>query len=290
MRFVSAFADAASSTFRRGSLPTPSTPYPPFGVRFTVFPLSVPRRARLVLVPAVAAAVVALAALPASAHVTISPDTATQGGGDVQLTFRVPNEESNASTTQVQVAFPTDHPIASVLVQPVAGWTAKIDTTTLPTPIHTDDGDISQVVSQITWSGGTIAPGQYGAFTVLLGQLPSDTSQLAFKAVQTYSNGDVVRWIDLTQPGQPAPDHPAPVLTLTKAADSTGTAASSNTSAGSGTSATANASGPTSDSTARALGIAGLVVGALGLAAAAFALTRRRGTGGAGTSGDESSI
>jgi uncharacterized protein YcnI len=262
-------------------------PFPSFGVRFTVFPISIPRRARLVLVPAVAAAVVALTALPASAHVTISPDTATQGGGDVQLIFRVPNEESNASTTQLQVAFPTDHPIASVLVQPVPGWTAKIDNVTLSTPIHTDDGDISQVVSQITWSGGTIAPGQYGAFTVLMGQLPSDTSQIAFKAVQTYSNGDVVRWIDLTQPGQPEPDHPAPVLTLTKAADSTGTAAaaSSNTAAsGSGTTAAASAS----DSTARALGIAGLVVGVLGLAAAAFALTRRRSVGGAGSSGDES--
>jgi uncharacterized protein YcnI len=262
-------------------------PYLPFGVRFTVFPLSVPRRARLVLVPAVATAVVALAALPASAHVTISPDTAAQGGGDVQLTFRVPNEETNASTTQLQVAFPTDHPIASVLVQPMPGWTAKVDTATLSTPIHTDDGDISQVVSQITWSGGSIAPGQYGAFTVLLGQLPSGTSQIAFKSVQTYSNGDVVRWIDLTQAGQPAPDHPAPVLTLTKAGASTDTAASSNTAASSGGTTAAAAS--TSDSTARGLGIGGLVVGVLGLATAAFALTRRRGAGDGSPSGDESS-
>jgi uncharacterized protein YcnI len=257
-------------------------------VRFTVFPLSVPRRARLALVPAVAAAVAALAALPASAHVTISPDTATQGGGDVQLTFRVPNEESNASTTELQVAFPTDHPIASVLVQPMPGWTAKVDTTTLATPIHTDDGDISQVVSEITWSGGSVAPGQYGAFSVLLGQLPSNTSQVAFKAVQTYSNGDVVRWIDLAQSGQPAPDHPAPVLTLTKAGDSAGTATSSNTAAGEAAS-TSTAAASTSDSTARGLGIAGLVVGALGLAAAAFALTRRRSAGGAGSSGAGSS-
>ena len=253
-----------------------------------MFPLSVPRRARLAVVPAVAAAVVALAALPASAHVTINPDTATRGGGDVQLTFRVPNEESNASTTELQVAFPTDHPIASVLVQPMPGWTAKVDTTTLSTPIHTDDGDISQVVSEITWTGGAIAPGQFGAFTVLLGQLPSDTSQVAFKAVQTYSNGDVVRWIDLAQSGQPEPDHPAPVLTLAKAGDSAGAAASSSTTASGGTASTSADAGSTSDSTARGLGIAGLVVGALGLAAAAFALTRRRSAGGADASGDES--
>jgi uncharacterized protein YcnI len=242
-----------------------------------VSPLLASRRTRLLAVPALAAVAVLLAALPASAHVTISPDTAAQGGSDVQMTFRVPNEESNASTTQIQIAFPTDHPIASVLVQPVPGWTATIVNTTLSTPIHTDDGDISQVVSQVTWTGGQIQPGQYGAFTVLFGLLPSNTSQVVFKAVQTYSNGDIVRWIDLTQAGQPAPDHPAPVLTLTKAGDSTTAAAApaTNTSSTSGT-ATASAAG--SDSTARTLGIAGIVIGALGLAAAAFAFTRTRRT------------
>jgi uncharacterized protein YcnI len=225
------------------------------------------RLRRLIAIPAAAIATVLVAALPAAAHVTITPPTAAPGAWDVQLTFRVPNEESNASTVQVQVAFPTDHPIASVLVQPVPGWTAKVDTTTLSTPIHTDDGDISQIVSQITWSGGQIQPGQYGAFTVLFGQLPT-TNQVVFKAVQTYSNNDVVRWIDLTQAGQPAPAHPAPVLTLTAA---NSTAATTTKAANTvGTSATAS----TSDSTARALGIGGLIVGVLGLAAAAFALTR----------------
>ncbi|HEV2344008.1 MAG TPA: YcnI family protein [Actinocrinis sp.] len=213
-----------------------------------MFSLPASRRTRLLAVPAIAAAVVTLAALPASAHVTITPDTATQGGGDVQLTFRVPNEESGASTTQLQVAFPTDHPIASVLVEPIPGWSAKVTDTTLATPIHTDDGDISQVVSQITWSGGSIAPGQYGAFTVLLGQLPSNASQVVFKAVQTYSNGDVVRWIDLAQPGQPEPDHPAPVLALTK---STETAAVAATTAAASSSAATPKVASTSDSTAR---------------------------------------
>ena len=39
-----------------------------------------------------------------------------------------------------------------------------------------------------------------------------------FKALQTYSNGDIVRWIDLQQPGQSEPEHPAPVLLLTSQA------------------------------------------------------------------------
>ena len=154
-------------------------------------------------------------------------------------------------------------------------WTAKIVNATLSTPIHTDDGDISQVVSQVTWSGGQIQPGQYGAFTVLFGLLPSGTSQVVFKAVQTYSNGDVVRWIDLTQSGQPTPDHPAPVLTLTKAGDTT---AAATTASNSSSTAAATTSAASSDTAARTLGILGIVLGALGLAAAAFALTRARRT------------
>lgn len=225
-------------------------------------PITSPRPTTVI---AAAAALVLATALPASAHVTITPSTVTAGGSDVQLTFRVPNEESTASTVQVQVAFPTDHPIASVLVQPAPGWTAKIDTTAPATPIHTDDGEISQVVSEVTWSGGQIAPGQYGAFTVLFGQLP-DTAQVVFKAVQTYSNGDVVRWIDLPQAGQGAPDHPAPVLALATDPRPVATAAA----------ASASAASPNGDGRATAalwLGALGLIAG---LGALALSLSGRR--------------
>jgi hypothetical protein len=114
----------------------------------------------------------------------------------------------------------------------------------------------------------------------MLGGVPDDASSLTFKALQTYSNGDVVRWIDVPQTGQPEPDHPAPVLTLT-AQGSTGTATGG--SAASPVSAASAVSAPAknSDSTARALGVAGIVVGLLGLGAGAFGLTaaRRRGAG-----------
>jgi hypothetical protein len=35
-----------------------------------------------------------------------------------------------------------------------------------------------------------------------------------FKAVQTYSDGTVVSWIEPVVKGTPAPEHPAPVLRL----------------------------------------------------------------------------
>lgn len=236
---------------------------------------------------------------PASAHVTVSPNTSPKGGSDLELTFRVPNEEAQATTTQVEVDFPTDKPITGVLPEPTPGWTVKVDNLTLTTPIKTDDGTVTQVVQRITWSGGQLAPGQYQGFRVMLGGVPDDADSLTFKALQTYSNGDVVRWIDVQQPGQPEPDHPAPVLTLTAAApdgttassapgspvSATGSAPSSATNstgaAGASGATGATASAKSSDSTARGLGIAGIVVGALGLGAGAFgiAAARRKGAG-----------
>lgn len=245
---------------------------------------------------ALVGAVIAVLAIagPASAHVTVGPNTTAKGGSDVELTFRVPNEDASANTTQVEVDFPTDKPITGVLPEPTPGWTVKVDNLTLATPVKTDDGTVTQVVQRITWSGGQLAPGQYQGFRVMLGHLPDDADSLTFKALQTYANGDVVRWIDVQQPGQAEPDHPAPVLTLTAAAPdgaqsaspspsvtATASAPGASTTTGSSTSTAPAASAESSDSTARGLGIAGIVVGVLGLGAGVFGITaaRRKGAG-----------
>jgi uncharacterized protein YcnI len=231
-----------------------------------------------------AALTVLLAAGPASAHVTLGPDTAPRGGTDVELTFRVPDEEDSA-TTQVEVDLPTDHPVTGVLPEPVPGWTITVQNYTLPKPVTTDDGTVTQVVQKITWSGGQIPVGQFQGFHVMVGKLPDDVDSLTFKALQTYANGDVVRWIDVRQAGQPEPDHPAPVLTLTAAggqaavpspgaSPSPAPQAPSVTAASAAPGATSSASG--SDSTARALGIAGVVLGVLGLAVGAFGIAAAR--------------
>jgi uncharacterized protein YcnI len=246
------------------------------------------------LVTALTAAGILTAAGAASAHVTVHPESYAKGATDGVLTFRVPNEEDTASTTKVQVFLPTDHPVLGVLVTPQEGWTAQVTTTKLKTPVKTDDGTITEAVSEITWTGGRIRHGQYQDFDVAFGQLPDDAGQLAFKTLQTYSDGNVARWIEETQKGGEEPENPAPVLALTaKGAAETGSdaesGAGSSTDSGSGSdtsSASSSAPAPatgnsasSSDSTARGLGIAGLVVGVLGLGAAAFALVRGRNTG-----------
>ncbi|WP_046728399.1 YcnI family protein [Streptomyces humi] len=230
---------------------------------------------RAATVTALTAASVLVAAGVAAAHVTVHPESYAKGATDGVLTFRVPNEEDTAATTKVQVFLPTDHPVLGVLVTPQAGWTAKVTTTKLKTPVKTDDGTITEAASEITWTGGRIGAGQYVDFDVAFGQLPEDTDQLTFKTLQTYSDGKVVRWIEQAQGGDDEPENPAPTLKLTAGDDTAASAAPTAESAGAkATSASADAG----DSTARGLGIAGLIVGALGLAAAAFTFVRTRGT------------
>ncbi|MER6961825.1 YcnI family protein [Streptomyces sp. NPDC000618] len=224
-----------------------------------------------------AAGAVLCAAGAASAHVTVHPESYAKGATDGVLSFRVPDEEDTASTTEVQVFLPTDHPVLGVLVRPQDGWTPKVTTTELKTPVKTDDGTITEAVTEITWTGGKIAAGQYEDFDVAFGQLPDDTGQLVFKALQTYSDGKTVRWIEEAAAGADEPENPAPVLKLaTVSTKGTDTAAGSTKQADTDTAAAA-ASG-TGDSTARRLGVAGLVVGVLGLAAAGFAVVRTRST------------
>ncbi|MER6084897.1 YcnI family protein [Streptomyces sp. NPDC001833] len=229
---------------------------------------------RAAAVTALTAASVLAAAGIAAAHVTVHPESYAKGATDGVLTFRVPNEEDTAATTKVQVYLPTDHPVLGVLVTPHDGWTAKVTTTKLKTPVKTDDGTITEAASEITWTGGKIGAGQFEDFDVAFGQLPEDTDQLAFKTLQTYSDGKVVRWIEEAQSGDDEPENPAPTLKLTAAEDDSAASAAPAT-ASSGRTATAAAD--SSDSTARGLGIAGLIVGVLGLAAAAFAVVRTRG-------------
>ena len=208
---------------------------------------------------------------PAVAHVSISPPTAVKGS-DAVLSFNVANESDTASTTQVLLSFPPDHPIAVALVEPIAGWTAKVDTVKVDNPIQTDEGPVTEAVSQVTWSGGKIEAGQFQAFSVSVG-LPDDTDSLVFKVLQTYSDGTIVRWIEEAPPGGAEPEHPAPVLTLTAAEGDNGTTA---TTAPSTPAATKDLAKKDDVDAAKTLGLVGVIAGGLGLVAGVGALAMKR--------------
>ncbi|MGW1868315.1 YcnI family copper-binding membrane protein [Streptomyces mauvecolor] len=233
-------------------------------------------RTRLAVVGSVAAGSVLLLSGTAFAHVTVQPEGAAAKGGYAVVDFKVPNERDNAKTVKLEVNFPTDHPLASVMPQPVPGWNVEVTKSKLDKPLTVHGKQINEAVTKVTWSGGTIEAGQFQKFPLSIGSLPSDTDQLVFKALQTYDNNEVVRWIQEPQKGQPEPANPAPTLKLTAAAaggDDDDAAPAANASA---TGKKAEAASPSdTDTTARVLGVVGIAVGAAGVAFGVFAGRRR---------------
>jgi uncharacterized protein YcnI len=162
----------------------------------------------------------------AGAHVTVSAPDAVQGG-HAEVAFEVPTESDTAATVKLQVAFPANTPIASVSVLPHPGWTYKVTKAALAAPVPDGHGgQVTEAVSQIEWSAASpdtaVKPGEYEVFRVSASPLPK-ADRVVFKVLQTYSDGQVVRWID--EPaveGAPEPEHPAAVLALAPAGSSAG--------------------------------------------------------------------
>jgi uncharacterized protein YcnI len=214
--------------------------------------------------PAAAAAAIALAApAAAQAHVTLQPSEAP-AGGFARLDVRVPNEREGASTTKVQLQLPDGFAEASY--EPVPGWKVDVKKAKLAEPIKTDDGTVTEGVKEITWTGKQgIPPGAFQDFGLSV-QVPGKSGdKLTFKALQTCSNGEVVRWI-----GPEGSDEPAPVVSVTAGEGEHGAAPQP--------AATPAAAKSEDEGGSDGLAIAALIVGGLGLLAAIAALLMGRRT------------
>jgi uncharacterized protein YcnI len=211
----------------------------------------------------------------ASAHVSVHPN-AVPAGANATLDIRVPTESDTAKTTKLQVKFPPG--FIGVATQPPPGWTSKVLTTKLAKPVQTDDGPIDTQVSEVDWTAGPgagIPPGQFANFPISVA-LPGRPGQvLAFKTVQTYSDGKVARWI-----GPPASDQPAPTIDVTAKGGIVQDVAGGEAGPGplpAATAPTATRAVVEKQSSSNTLAIIALIVGALGLAAggAGLAVARR---------------
>lgn len=231
------------------------------------------RSFRATSVLAAAAALMALGAGTASAHVGVSPDSTSEGGYS-QLTFRVPNESETAKTTQLKVTLPSETPFTSVSVKPMDGWTAEVLEADLPVPVTINGSTITKAPASVIWTADEahqISQRQYQTFSISVGRLPEAGTTVLLPAAQTYSDGTVVNWSEAKAAGQQEPDHPAPSFTTTAPAGGHGTPAVADAEAASATSPAIQDSGST------ALGWAGLGAGLLGLTAGISALARTRG-------------
>jgi uncharacterized protein YcnI len=130
--------------------------------------------------------VAALALAPSAfAHAHLYPDEVASDH-DALIQVAVPNEEKNASTTEITMTVPKGFEVENVAT--VAGWTATVS------------GD------KVTWKGKLD-----GENLVLLPFTGSAKKQgdYVFKVSQTYSDGSVVDWA-----GSEDSDTPAPVVAV----------------------------------------------------------------------------
>ncbi len=161
-----------------------------------------------------AAAVLTLPAA-AAAHVSLHPNE-IPAGAFVTVNVRVPGEQPGAYAYKVIMQMPPG--FTDVDVENIPGWSAHETITTLRTPLQTAEGQVDQVVSQVTWTGdrstlGRIENGYFVQFPIDM-TIPVSLAghSLTFKTVEFYSNGKNAYWI-----GSPSAAFPAPTINVTAA-------------------------------------------------------------------------
>ncbi len=166
-------------------------------------------------IPLAVLATTLVLASAASAHVTLQPSEAP-ASDFTRLDVRVPNERDDAGTTKVEVRFPPGFIFVST--EPVPGWTAKVAKRKLAKPVEVFGEQQTEEVGTITWTGdgttGIVKPGQFQDFGLSVATPDEPGKKLTFKALQTYDNDEIVRWI-----GPPDAEEPAPQVALTSASE-----------------------------------------------------------------------
>jgi uncharacterized protein YcnI len=162
--------------------------------------------------PLALAAVAALYALPAFAHVTLEQQQAT-ASSTAKVTFRVPHGCEGSPMTTFKVRIPDG--VTNVKPQPKAGWQLTTVKAKLDKPLAGDHGaSITEVVREVIWSGGRLLDEHYDEF-MLRGAMPAMAGTVYFPAVQECEKG-VERWIEIPADGKTSDDYkmPAPRLQI----------------------------------------------------------------------------
>jgi periplasmic copper chaperone A len=142
----------------------------------------------------------------AAAHVTIQPGE-WEAGAFAAMVVRVPNERDDAQTTSVSMQFPENVLTARFQAHPFCEH--EVERQALDQPVE----DITERIVSVTWTcDPPIAADGFDEFGMSF-QIPEDAQpgdELLFPATQTYSSGEMVRWVD----PDPEADEPAPRITV----------------------------------------------------------------------------
>jgi periplasmic copper chaperone A len=222
-----------------------------------------------------------IAPASAQAHISLHPNT-IPAGAFATLDVRVPGEQEGAHITRVDMLLPSG--FTGVDYENVPGWNAKVIETKLVTPIREGGETIDTEASQIvwTWAGplGEVNNGQFVNFPLSLAIPENATGKaLEFRTVQTYSNGQVVHWIDPSLTSE----HPSPRINVTAKGgvieDVAGQEAgpeAGQARAGQATPAPSTVTAKSNGTASKGLGITALILGALGLLVGLTALIAAR--------------
>ncbi|ARE78749.1 hypothetical protein B6R96_04265 [Streptomyces sp. Sge12] len=158
------------------------------------------RRLRRLGIAAVGGLVlVGVAAGPAAAHAEVTASDPRALAENVTLSFTSEAESETGGIAELRVVLPTGiGPDAVTLKDAPKEWKLTA----------TPDGYVI--------GGPALATGTDAEYSVTVRQLPDEKS-LAFKTLETYSDGKVSRWIEVPTNGEKV-DNPAPVLELKAAA------------------------------------------------------------------------
>lgn len=202
-----------------------------------------------------AAAATTLVALPAEAHVQVRPAEAAPGD-PVLWTVIVPNERDEV-TTRVELAIPEG--VLPFAYEPLPGWTRRV----------TKNPD--QSTRSVVWTG-RLQPEEV-LTTQFLATTPEAEGPISWRAIQTYADGQKVRWI-----GGPDTEEPAAVTEISASAprQNAGGEGAQAAPDGAGADAEPAANGESDGDDGDGLAIAALIVGGLGLIVGVSALVAAR--------------
>ena len=194
-----------------------------------------------------AVALLAAAAFPAvaQAHIQVTPSTVAAGDA-AKFTVLVPGER-DSETVKVELQMPSG--LLPFSYEDPAGWKRSL--------VKASNGSVERVV----WTGRAPSDG-FTEFSFLAGT-PEKPGELQFKALQTYADGTVVRWI-----GAPDSDNPAAVVKVEASAAKQNAGGEGEAAGGAPApvvAASSNDDGGGSDTLALILGAAGLVLGLIAL-------------------------
>lgn len=222
------------------------------------------RARRTVLAAVIGGTALALAVpVAAGAHVGVSPDELTAGDHGV-LTFSFSHGCENSPTTSLRITVPEG--LASVSPTMDGDWDIAVE--------RGDDG----LVSAVTYTALSPVPTDLrGAVSMGVGLDEDAPDSLVFPVVQTCVEGST-EWTQVAEKGEDphSLEAPAPVVSITAAADGEHGAHGASADEEDGSAAqNATASETSSSSLGTALGAGGLTLGLAALVVAVLAYRRR---------------